>query len=206
MKTYKHFFYDFDGMIADTYPHVARALTVTLTESRGEAFDEGMIYDLLKVNFAHAYEVLKVTEEEQAAFKALHERWDFDPLPTLFPHIGEVIRETVARGHKCYIFTNRGDTLHEYLKNLGLYEYFTDFILRAHKPNADKLIEMIDAYGLDREECVVVGDRALDVESAKLAGVDGILYDNDGRVGAHCATYVITAIEELFPFIAEASR
>lgn len=201
MKTYKHFFYDFDGMLADTYPHVARALTDVLTRSRGEAIDEGMVYDLLKVNFAHTFATLNVTPEEEAEFRALHVQWNFEPLPTLFPHVEEVIRETVARGHKCYIFTNRNESVHEYLENLGLHQYFTDFILRAHKPNADLLLDMIHDYGLDLDECVVVGDRALDVESAKMAGVDGILYDNDGRVGEHCATHVITTIEELYQFI-----
>ncbi len=201
MKTYKHFFYDFDGMIADTYPHVARALVRVLERTRGEKMDEGEAYDLLKINFAHTFKTLAVTPEEEAEFRALHVQWDFEPLPKLFPHIDEVIRETVARGNKCYIFTNRSESLHEYLKNLGLHEYFTDFILSAHKPSADKLSEMIDAYGLDRAECVVVGDRALDVESAKMAGVDGILFDNDGRVEEHCATHVITKIEELFQFI-----
>ena len=201
MKTYKHFFYDFDGMIADTYPHVAKALVTVLERTRGERMDEQEAYDLLKINFAHTFKTLAVTPEEEAEVRALHVQWDFEPLPKLFPHIDEVIRETVARGNKCYIFTNRSESLHEYLKNLGLHEYFTDFILSAHKPSADKLSEMIDAYGLDRAECVVVGDRALDVESAKMAGVDGILFDNDGRVEEHCATHVITKIEELFQFI-----
>lgn len=201
MKTYKHFFYDFDGMLADTYPHVARALVEVLTRTRGTPLDEKLAYDLLKINFAHTFKTLNVTPEEEAEFRALHVKWDFEPHPTLFPHAAEVIRETVARGHKCYIFTNRNESVHEYLKNLGLHEYFTDFILSAHKPSADKLLDMIHAYGLNLDECVVVGDRALDVESGRMAGVDGILFDNDGRVEEHCATHVITSLDELYQFI-----
>ena len=201
MKTYKHFFYDFDGMLADTYPHVTRAMADVLRESRGGEVDEEMIYDLLKVTFMHACEQMQMSDEEKAMFRVRHEAWETEPVPTLFPYVEQVLRETIARGGKCYIFTNRGETTYEYLKNLGIYDCFEDFILRARKPGAEALIEMLDAKGLDRAECVVVGDRALDVEAARLAGVDGILFDNDDRVEEHSATHVITKIEELFGFI-----
>ena len=60
---------------------------------------------------------------------------------------------------------------------------------------------MINKYNLPLNECVVVGDRSIDVDAAYNAHIDGILYDVDSRVFLHHATHVIKKINELYNFI-----
>ena len=199
---YRYFFYDFDGMLVDTYPHLARALATALSQARGTVVDEQECFDQLKVTLKGAYEHFQVTEEERLLFKSLHEDLLFEPIPTLFPYVEEALRECMKKGGKNFIYTNRGDLVLSYLEHLGIADCFTDHILEANKPECQKLEAMISAYGLPKEECVVVGDRSLDVDSAYAAGVDGILFDFDGRVKEHHGTYVIRDTKELLGFLA----
>ena len=200
-KMYQYFFYDFDGMIADTYPHIAHAFATVLSEMRGVPIDEQQTFDLLKITFNEAYGFYQVTKEEKARIKELHEDMDFPPVSTLFPYIEDVLREGLRRGHQNFIYTNRGESVHTYLERLGIHGCFTDFILHANKPNPKTLVDMIRQYGLNPSQCVVVGDRAVDVNAAAAAGVDGILFDPDCRVSEHCATHIIRSIDELFAFL-----
>ena len=200
-KAYQYFFYDFDGMIADTYPHIAHAFATVLSEMRGVSIDEQQTFDLLKISFKEAYGFYQVTEEEKARIKERHEDMDFPPFPTLFPHVKEVLQESLDKGCKNFIYTNRGESVHTYLKSFGIHDYFTDFILHADKPNPNTLNKIIGQYGLPLADCVVVGDRSIDVNAAAEAGVDGILFDLDDRVSDHRATHVIRSIDELFVFL-----
>ena len=200
-KTYRYFFYDFDGMIADTYPHLARAFATALSEARQTEIDEGKVFDLLKVSFNTAYEFYHVSNAEKALIKAYHEDMQFEPIPTLFPHMEEVLRESLRLGCQNFIYTNRGKTLYQYLDAFGVRDCFTDFILHANKPDPTKLLNMIGQHDLDRSLCVVVGDRSIDVDAAYAAKVDGILFDPDSRVKEHHATHVIQGVEELFSFL-----
>jgi len=91
--------------------------------------------------------------------------------------------------------------LFQYLDFFGIRDCFTDFIIGANKPNPDLLIAMIERHGLQPSECVVVGDRVIDMEGGRRAGIDGILFNPVGRVKEHCAKHVIRELSELFRFL-----
>ena len=42
MEKYRHFVWDFDGMLFDSYPHTARALYKTLRDAGREEPEEGL--------------------------------------------------------------------------------------------------------------------------------------------------------------------
>ena len=107
----------------------------------------------------------------------------------------------MKRGCQNFIYTNRGEFLFDYLDFFGIRHCFTDFVIHAHKPDSESLRQMLKKHDLRAEDCVVVGDRALDVEGGAGAGVDGILYNPIGRVKEHCARYVIRDLSELYDFL-----
>ncbi len=200
-KRYRCFFYDFDGMISDTYPHIARAFSMALSEARETEIDERQTYDLLKVSFQTAYDYYNVSLEEKELIKKRHENWLYEPIPTLFPDMREVLTEGVRRGNRNIIYTNRGESVYEYLERLGVLDCFSEFILHANKPDHETLRNMVERQGLNPEECVVIGDREVDMIPACALGIDGILFDPDDRVREHHGTYVIRSIKELFDFL-----
>ena len=199
--TYKYFFFDFDGMLCDSYSHIATAFVKALSESRNKKINYIEAYDCLKINFQNAYDHFNITDTEKKIFKKYHEDFYFKPSPTLYLPVKKLLKTIIDCGGKNFIYTNRGESLFEYLKILGIDEYFTDYIIIANKPNPDVLNKMIDKYKLDKKDCVVVGDRSLDVLGAFNANIDGILYDVDSRVFLHKATHVIKRINELYNFI-----
>ena len=199
--TYKYFFFDFDGMLCDSYSHIATAFCKALSESRNQKISFTEVYDCLKINFNEAYSHFKITDEEKKLFKKYHENFDFKPSPTLYLPIKKILHTIIDCGGKNFIYTNRGESLFEYLKRLGIDSYFTDYIISANKPDPEVLNNMINKYNLDKKECVVVGDRSLDVLGAFNANIDGILYDEDSRVFLHKATHVIKHLNQLYNFI-----
>jgi len=199
--TYKYFFFDFDGMLCDSYSHIATAFCKVLSESRNTKISFTEAYDCLKINFNEAYTHFKITDEEKKKFKILHENFDFKPSPTLYLPIKKILQTIIDCGGKNFIYTNRGESLFEYLKRLGIDSYFTDIIISANKPDPEVLNNMINKYNLEKKECVVVGDRSLDVLGAFNANIDGILYDEDSRVFLHKATHVIKHLNQLYNFI-----
>ncbi|NLZ89424.1 MAG: HAD-IA family hydrolase, partial [Clostridiales bacterium] len=48
------------------------------------------------------------------------------------------------------------------------------------KPAPDALNHLVEKHGLDRAVCVMVGDRAMDLDAGKSAGMATILLDPDG--------------------------
>ncbi len=200
-RTYRYFFYDFDGMLADTYPHIAATFVRAMKELRGKDIDYEEAFELFNITYAHAYAHYNVTDEERAYFMALNEDLRVEPRPELFPHAEAVLRKAMQRGCKNFIYTNRGDFLYRYLEFFGIADCFEDCVISARKPDPQSLLAMLEKHGIDPAEAVVVGDRALDVEGGFRAGVEGILFNPIGRVKEHCAKYVITDLSELYDFI-----
>lgn len=159
------------------------------------------MYDLLKISFQTAYDHYNVTSEEKQLIQSRHESWHHTLVPTLFPHAEDVLREGMRRGRRNVIYTNRGETVYEYLEHLGVLDCFSDFILHADKPNHEILLNTVEQRDWDRGECVVIGDREVDMLAAYAVGIDGILFDPDSRVKDHHGTYVIRSMQEMFPFL-----
>lgn len=198
---YKYFFFDFDGMLCDSYTHTTKAFVKALNEIRKTSINEIEAYNYLKISFGDAFEHFKVTDEEKLLFKKYHEDINFKPEATLYLPVRNLLKQIINSGGKNFIYTNRNETLYEYLEKFDLRKYFTDIIIRANKPSPTPLLEMIEKHNLDKSKCVVVGDRSLDVDGAYNAKIDGILYDVDSRVFMHHATHVIKTINELYNFI-----
>ena len=199
--TYKYFFFDFDGMLCDSYDHTTSAFVQTIKETRNIDINYKQAYDLFKVTFKEAFDFYKVTDKEKEIFTKYHENINFKPEATLYLPVRKLLKTIVENGGKNFIYTNRNETLFAYLEKFNIKEYFEDFVLVANKPDPTLLLDMVKKHNLPLNECVVVGDRSIDVDAAYNAKMDGILYDVDSRVFLHHATHVIKRINELYNFI-----
>ena len=144
--TYKYFFFDFDGMLCDSYAHTASAFVYTLKQTRNINIKLKEAYDLFKVSFKTAFDYYKVTEKEIELFTINHENIDFKPVATLYLPIEKLLKSIISSGGKIFIYTNRNDTLFEYLDKFNIRQYFTDIIIDAGKPDPTPLLEMIKKY------------------------------------------------------------
>ena len=61
--TYKYFFFDFDGMLCDSYHHTTNAFVKAIYECRNVLLNSNDVYDALKASFDTAFKKFKITDK-----------------------------------------------------------------------------------------------------------------------------------------------
>ena len=99
-------------------------------------------------------------------------------------YAAEALREIVRQGGRNYLFTHRGPSALRCLKDDGLADCFTDHVIRPDgfpaKPAPDALMYLMEKHGVNQQSAVMVGDRQLDLDAGKNAGIETVLFDPDG--------------------------
>ena len=178
----RYFFWDFDGTLMDTYPMMTAAF-VRAARSMGVAVDPDRALNLLKETLAHAVRVIAGEHGlDGAALTAAFRREERMAEIKVLPGIPEALR--ALEGHH-YLVTHRDRTALDSLRNEGLLELFDDFVTSEdglpRKPEPDMLLHLMRKHGLHPMECVMVGDRPLDTEAGRRAGMLSCLLDVEGR-------------------------
>lgn len=118
--------------------------------------------------------------------------------------IKEICRYIHTSGKNNYLYTHRGESAIILLKKYGLYDYFTDFITSQHgferKPSPNAINYLVDKYNIVHNEAIMIGDRDLDILSAKNAGIHACYFtDNGGK--SNIADYTINNLQQLYSII-----
>lgn len=175
----KNYIWDFDGMLFDSYPHIATAFKKALADD-GIDIDYNEAKKLLEVTYATAYEYYNVTEEQKARFHAYENDFDLEPKAVPFKNTVETIRRIAENGGRNFLYTHRGETAFYYLKKFGICDYFEYFVTNEMgfplKPAPDAVEHIVTRFSLDKSETVMIGDREIDVLSGKNAGTLGCLF------------------------------
>ena len=182
MLRYKHIIFDFDGTLSDSYPTFVKAMKLIM-QKYGIEKDESDIYYLLK-KYSTSYVFNEFFADRKAEIKR-----EFDTLAdellrteaTPIEGTEEILRYILDKGGKNYVYSHSGDVVIENLRRWGLDDLFVDFQLGERdfprKPAPDALLNLMQKHGLDPAECVMVGDRDIDVLAGRNAGMAGILMD-----------------------------
>ena len=196
----QNYIWDFDGMLFDSYPHITSAFLKALSEFGKDAdYDESKA--LLEITFAHAFEHYDVTEEEKEVFRKHEHNYDLKPIAVPFENTYRTLEKLFNDGKKHFLYTHRGhETSQFYLEKYGMAKFFTAFVDSSmnfpSKPAPDAVNYICDAYNLDRNETVMIGDREIDVLSGKNAGTYGCLYTQKENVES-AAEFIIKDISEV---------
>ena len=197
-------FWDLDGTLIDTYPSMVAAF-LRAAESLGFHAEEGRVLALMKDRLgvcvaAYAAEQGIPEDTLLAAFR----REEVLTSPALIRPVDGVPEAlAILRGRGCrhYLVTHRDASALRYLRLCGLDGFFEDRVIGtdgfARKPAPDSLLWLMGRHGLERSACMMIGDRPLDVQAARNAGVLGCLLDGEGRF-ADCTCEVrIRGVGEL---------
>lgn len=202
--TYKHFFWDYDGTLFDSYPCMTRAFLKGLKDL-GISYSYDALYALEKVSLRHAGQVIGEQHgvEVKVIMELYHKYYLSEGYEAMKPYEGvrELLQASLKKGGKHYLYTHRGKSSVEALEYYQLDKLFTDFVTAEHhfpsKPSPDALNYLMQKHGLSKDECVMLGDRDIDVQAGMNAGMAGVLFDPDGFYDGFDADYRFKTMDEI---------
>lgn len=175
----KYLIWDAGGTLFDTYPAVVEACHAVLNGFGKEAPSEWVLA-LCKQTTSHGIRVLADTfslDEEtfQRHFKQSYAEIDAQ-YQRPFPGVEQVCRYICEIGGQNFIVTHRSRlSLETLLEAYAMARYFTDYIAKEdpypRKPDPAAIEALITRYALDRSQCLLVGDRDLDIVAGQRAGI-----------------------------------
>ena len=186
----KAFIWDLDGTLLDSYKQILESVMLTLADF-GIAREEkevlryivgGSVKDYLQHLASETG--LDYTEMDQDFQKYNYARiWQITPAP----RAEEILRCIQEQGGRNFVFTHRDHSAGEMLDRLKITEYFEEVLTLedgfARKPDPQAVNFLLDKYQLDPESTYYVGDRRIDMECGKNAGIRTILYIPSYSVG-----------------------
>ena len=200
----KCFIWDFDGMLFDTYPHTQAAFCETCRRF-GVPFTQEEVFARLKITVWDALRFYGFDEAMTAAFYAIENDLDFLPRGKPYPMIPQILEYIVNNGGKNYLYTHRDRVAVRYLELYGLDGLFADVVTREHgfphKPAPDAIEYLVQHQGLDKNECLMLGDRLIDIGSGRNAGIHTCLFDEFGDLPESDCDYRVRTTEELLALV-----
>ena len=200
----KHFIWDFDGMLFDTYPHTLAAFCETCRRY-GVPFSREEVFAQLKITIWDALRFYGFDEAMTAAFYAVENDLDFRPEGKPYPMIPQILEYIVNNGGKNYLYTHRDAVARQYLQRCSLEGFFADAVTREHgfphKPAPDAIEYLVEKHALNKDDCLMLGDRLIDVGSGVNAGVHTCLFDEFGDLPEADCDYRVHTTEELLELV-----
>ena len=184
---YRHLIWDFDGTLFNTYPRICRAYMKALADA-GIVEEEDVLLRSIKKTLEYTNEWVgaKYGLTQEQLWEGYHRHSEEEGYDTMLPYPGmtDFLRDAHDAGCAHYVYTHRGESTIKALEHFGLTSLFTDCITNlygfAHKPCPDALNFLIARHGLDKKDCVMIGDREIDVMAGVNAGIASIAMDPDG--------------------------
>lgn len=200
---YRHFIWDFDGTLFDTYPVMAKAFRDTLLEVGFEE-DIEQIITHMKISIAHTFQHyqekygIRPDVRDRFRMRRLEEEMKYN---APFPGAEEICATIANSNRHNYLYTHRSSSAVEFLKKYGLYEYFTDFILKEdgfeRKSSPQALNFLVQKHNIKKEEAIMIGDRDIDILAGKNAGMATCLFQEAESDAIEYADVKISEIIQL---------
>jgi phosphoglycolate phosphatase-like HAD superfamily hydrolase len=205
----RNIIWDLDGTLFDTYPAMTAAFVSALRD-HGKGVDPARVGSLASISFDHCVSTLAGSFGLSAAlieegFASHYGRIPYSEQRP-FPGVRLVCEHICGMGGQNVIVTHRGlEGTVGLLEAHGMKALFTGWLTQADgyrkKPDPEAFDAAIRLYGLERGETIAVGDRDLDLQAARRAGLFCCRYGS--LPGAEIPDLAVTAYIQLLEHLAE---
>lgn len=213
MKTYSTYIFDMDGTLTDT-------LTVWLSIFRNALIEHGVTPPDDKTLSKHTHDwpqmlLLGLPEEKLEAFIATAHRLAKERMLLSPLHAGVIDMLQALKDHdkQVAVFSTMSRSIFEpAMEHHGLHEIIEVAIagddVPRRKPQPDGILKALNNLSVPKNEykhAVYIGDKDTDIQAARNAGIDGVLYYpaahqlfyNESELRSHNPTAVITGWQDL---------
>lgn len=197
----KNYIWDFDGTLFDTYSAMVDGAWQALKDF-GISMDKKEIYFKMK-KYSTSY-LINESNLNAREFNELFHRYEKESTEVSrpFPETKQVLEMLKDNGGRHFILTHRlTESTWGLLKEHRLAHLIEEVVGIdqdfPRKPDPASLNYLIDTFHLERTDTMMIGDRRLDIEAGKNAGVATCLYDIDHFLGEIPADYVVGNLNEI---------
>lgn len=197
----KNYIWDFDATLFDTYPAMVDGAWQALKDF-GISMDKKEIYFKMK-KYSTSY-LINESNLNAREFNELFHRYEKESTEVSrpFPETKQVLEMLKDNGGRHFILTHRlTESTWGLLKEHRLAHLIEEVVGIdqdfPRKPDPASLNYLIDTFHLERTDTMMIGDRRLDIEAGKNAGVATCLYDIDHFLGEIPADYVVGNLNEI---------
>ena len=149
---------------------------------RRELFDgpEWIQGDLGNMTNEERYESVRLRVPDdmyESLLRCVHE-WDICMKP--LKQAQAFCKYAREKGYGLYVLSNASDQFYQYFSRFAPLDYFDGIVVSADlhiiKPDVRIYRHLLSAYGLAPEECLFIDDMPANVEGAKKAGMEGVVF------------------------------
>lgn len=175
--------FDWDGTLMDSVAHIVRSLQTAISDLNLETKTNSELKNIIGLGLKEAFYALypEASEKELIELTAQYREHFFNKQHAnceLFSGARELIMELDGKDYFLAIATGKGrNGLDKVLEETDMGRYFpiTRCADESHsKPNPQMLLDIIDYYGVEASETIMVGDTEYDLQMANNADADSI--------------------------------
>ena len=175
--------FDWDGTLMDSAAHIVNCLQIAITELNLPKKTDNELKNIIGLGLREALFALYPhgSDEELNALTAHYRKHFFDQKYEpceLFEGARELIEELDAKEYFLAVATGKGrNGLDKVLKETGMGAFFpiTRCADESHsKPHPQMLLDIMDWYGVDANETIMVGDTEYDLLMANNADANSV--------------------------------
>ena len=186
----KAFIWDLDGTLLDSYEIIVSSLKEIINEM-GIYIDKEEIAKHV-IEYSVRSFVEKILPEANKSSEEIKERYsEISHARTMdikaMPDSLELLQYLSDRQASNFVYTHRGESTEAVLNNIGIKQYFKEVVTSLsgfpRKPNPGAINYLVEKYSLDKDSTFYVGDRSIDIDCARNAGVKSILFLPENSYG-----------------------
>ena len=200
------FIWDLDGTLLDSYDEIVSSILLTLDRFGIKKEAPRVLSYVIRYSVRKYFRQIELEtgipyEELDPVFQDYHHS-KYKEVKAA-PHSMEILKYLTGQGIPSFVFTHREKSTIPILSRLGMLPYFREVLKTedgyARKPDPQAIHCLIRKYDLDPAYTYYVGDRVIDIQCGKNAGIGTIMYIPPSGPGEPCGLedYVISDFLEI---------